>query len=784
MIKKHNKWIIKHAAILVQFIGPVILFGKLLIKGEVIFWGTTYLQFTPWRYYAWEQITNGIIPLWNADNGFGAPLLANYQSALLYPPNILLWLGAAINGVCGIALMQTILVMLHLIASGIGFVLLLRALGYKSSVQAIGGIAYSLCGYQISRASFLSINAILVWIPWLLFVSFGWIEALSKSDIKTAIKYAILHILFTTCQLFAGHAQITWYTQLLVGSWSLTWITVNRKRIECWKPLISFVIISVVAICLAMAQLLPTAEFLLQSQRSQEVGYEYAMNYSFWPWRFLNLISPNLFGNPGDGNYWVKTDNYWENASYIGLIPFVFAIVTMGFTIFRRITLSRTKHITTWFSIGLFFVTIPFALGKHTSIFPFLYKNIPSFDLFQAPSRYIIWGEIALIFLACTGLEKWKKPVGKRLYWSRLGMMGAIAALATGIIAIFRLDGVVEKTYLVGLSEASIWMVLFLFLNLVQPVKKDLRKIWQWLGVGVVLLDLVYAGWKLNPGISTNVFTTKKNQPTDVDSVRRLFVSSIEEEKIKLGKYFMFNTFLPPLGWNSINSFFIPNTNLYSKTSSINNFDPLLPDRYPDWMNMIESLDKTEQTGFLQWVGVDLVETSDNPNSVEPGLTSLGKNDKYHLVPCMEIAYTPADAMEKTLKNLQTGEYTKTVVVEEYSGETYQCEQNDHNSSIVIMEESSNGQALQVESRNAGWLVQADTWYPGWQAYVDDRPTEIVRVNYFLRGLYLRAGNHTIRFQYKPSSFTIGSIISLITLVCLVGTSLHLYRRFNTWEVK
>ena len=34
------------------------------------------LQFIPWRYLAWQMLSNGHLPLWNPLSGMGAPLLA------------------------------------------------------------------------------------------------------------------------------------------------------------------------------------------------------------------------------------------------------------------------------------------------------------------------------------------------------------------------------------------------------------------------------------------------------------------------------------------------------------------------------------------------------------------------------------------------------------------------------------------------------------------------------------------------------------------------------------
>lgn len=68
----------------------LILFWPVLAGARVIFWGLPLLQFYPWHEIAKQILLSGRLPLWNPWVGMGAPLLANAQSALLYPPNWLL----------------------------------------------------------------------------------------------------------------------------------------------------------------------------------------------------------------------------------------------------------------------------------------------------------------------------------------------------------------------------------------------------------------------------------------------------------------------------------------------------------------------------------------------------------------------------------------------------------------------------------------------------------------------------------------------------------------------
>jgi hypothetical protein len=110
-------------------LGPLILIGRFLIQGKVLFWGTPSLQFVPWWLEGLRQMQDGVVPLWNAFNGMGAPLLANYQTAFFYPPNWILLPFYFIWKEEGLAWGFTFLAMLHLIWGGWGMLHFLKQRG-------------------------------------------------------------------------------------------------------------------------------------------------------------------------------------------------------------------------------------------------------------------------------------------------------------------------------------------------------------------------------------------------------------------------------------------------------------------------------------------------------------------------------------------------------------------------------------------------------------------------------------------------------------------------------
>ena len=61
----------------------------------------------------------------------------------------------------------------------------------------------------------------------------------------------------------------------------------------------------------------------------------------------------------------------------------------------------------------------------------------------------------------------------------------------------------------------------------------------------------------------------------------------------------------------------------------------------------------------------------------------------------------------------------------------------------------------------------------GWNATIDGKKVDILKVDFALRGLAIRAGKHTIEFKFEPQVVKTGSTISLVSsvgmLLLLVG---------------
>ena len=73
-----------------------------------------------------------------------------------------------------------------------------------------------------------------------------------------------------------------------------------------------------------------------------------------------------------------------------------------------------------------------------------------------------------------------------------------------------------------------------------------------------------------------------------------------------------------------------------------------------------------------------------------------------------------------------------------------------------------------ASSSKPGTIVFSEVYYPhGWKALVDGKEVGHYRVNYLLRALNLEAGQHHIRFEFRPESVDKGNTLSMIFVVLM-----------------
>jgi hypothetical protein len=88
----------------------------------------------------------------------------------------------------------------------------------------------------------------------------------------------------------------------------------------------------------------------------------------------------------------------------------------------------------------------------------------------------------------------------------------------------------------------------------------------------------------------------------------------------------------------------------------------------------------------------------------------------------------------------------------------------------LLVRRRLDGASVDVESVHGGVLTLADTYYPGWRAFVDGVEAPILRTYTTLRGVMVDAGRHRVEFIFSPATFRVLLWMSGSLLAILLGT--------------
>ena len=123
-------------------------------------------------------------------------------------------------------------------------------------------------------------------------------------------------------------------------------------------------------------------------------------------------------------------------------------------------------------------------------------------------------------------------------------------------------------------------------------------------------------------------------------------------------------------------------------------------------------------------------------------------------------------------------DYRRTVLLETESrpwptaGST-QVEGEELRGEVAIEQYRHDRLRIRVVAPEPGYLVLSNLWYPGWRAWVDDTPTDILPANYALQAVPVAAGEQSVTLRYLPWSFygplllTLGGLV--LSAILLVG---------------
>jgi hypothetical protein len=88
---------------------------------------------------------------------------------------------------------------------------------------------------------------------------------------------------------------------------------------------------------------------------------------------------------------------------------------------------------------------------------------------------------------------------------------------------------------------------------------------------------------------------------------------------------------------------------------------------------------------------------------------------------------------------------------------------------VEFLRYTTNEAEMKVRAPRAAVLVFSDSYYPGWAADVDGVATPVYRANVTQRAVVVPAGEHVVRFRFKPTTVVAGLWVTLVSLALLLG---------------
>ncbi len=718
------------------------LFWPLLLAGQWIPRGGGDLVSFLWPLYRFgaRSLRAGVVPLWNPHLYSGAPFVADNQSGLFYPINLLTF---ALFGEPSYGVMEG-LVIFHIWLAGTNMFFLARGLGLRRPAALLGGIAFALSDLFLTHIGNLNLNATAAWLPLLLLLTH---RALTEG--RAALASGAGAVLATAA--LAGHAQMLLFLALTLALYLLYRLAVDRRRARTLGLAALIVAVGVGGAALA---LLPAWEMAGHTGRSH-LTYDEATRYSLPPRALIGLLAPGFYGR-GPAGFWAP----WERVEvgYVGIAALALAVAAVT---------SRTTHYASRFThyvlppiphakgypVAFFAILTPLAftlaMGRHTPLYGLLYRYAPTFDQVRVPARLILLADLGLAALAAYGLDRLlQSGAGRFAGWTGSAALAAAAVLlAVGLPQARTLpppDRVPQATAsiliaaaLLALSGLLVWLAhRFRWAAWLLPLllAADLVGLGSTLEtepndptLGFLHQD-VAAFVRQNGGLSRVEATTGAWQP-DAALAHSLYDVGGVYNPLELAPYQAYRWAMGERG--------APLYNLLGvKYILAGKDDPPGDERLAPVYTENPQIDVYLNTAALP---------------------------RAFLVYRSQVVTDHAAAWQA----IHAPEFDPSRVVILERGEPLASDPGDEEPRVSFTRYELNEVALTVTTPAPALLVLSDVYYPGWRAAVDGAPVELLRANYAFRAVPVPPGEHIVRIEFAPWTWRAGLAVSVVTWLCL-----------------
>ena len=640
-----------------------------------------------------------------------------------------------------------------------------------------------------------------------------------------------------------NHMQIVYYALMILFAMTIAYVVNWIKQGEIKHLILAgsiALIAGLAAVSINAVQLLTTLDAAKASIRGGTeladknsattktgLSQEYALSYSMYKSEPFVMMVPNMYGGSSSSitekmtesktidalqsmppqlanqisgaavSYWGGIGNITAGPPYVGAIICFLALI--GFFILD------SKH--KWWILGLTILTILMSWGEYFKDFnTFLLNALPGYNKFRAPSMIIVIPTFLLGMMAVMTVQKIISTQHRAELWDRYkkGLIATGVVFVVLLLIYFNSDftNAIDENLSRNVNEATPEIKNYVqqFLNAL----KDDRQSLYMSSLGRSLLFILVAAAALW------LIIKKAVQPKWVLAVVGLFsfidIISVDSKYLNdehfQEKEIKENSIRPTAADSKIlqdKSFYrvldlrqgaataltygARPTAYFHKT--IGGYHPAKLSIYQDLIEKQLNKNNIEQQLFIapgSVPAVNMLNTKYIIQSMQGGTDSVLVNPS-NLGPAWfvnAVKYESSPfAVMNALTNLNPKD-TAVVFAKDQKLASYTASSNASDS-IYLVNNLNDEVTYKYNASTNRFAVFSEVFYDlGWKAYIDEKETPIVRTNYALRGLSVPAGQHDIRFVFRPSSYYNGEKIALfggiIIWLMIIGAIIQTYR--------
>jgi hypothetical protein len=374
----------------------------------------------PIRWFIGDSLRRAESPWWTPHIGLGHSMLADPQSAIFYPINLLHLAGS-------LPFMMNVVCLLHVLWGAAGMVKVARAFHLAYVPALVAGLSWALSGYVASLWTNGARLPSAAWMSWQILACVHLARLVCEG--KPALRAIAWLALATAAGLVAGDVFVAIMGGMLglglAGAWLLAAV---RPRATTRGFLVRTFLGAGLGILLAMAALLPASLAIQGTERAGGLPSDMAQGGSLHPMRMVEFAAPEAFSRAwylAPSQPWV--DSYLDGSplslsTYLG--GSVLALLLLGFLpvgrredgipCAERQPLRATAGLVA--VVGLLFLLLAF--GRHTPVFAAFRTLVVPFRYMRSPEKFMLgvvpcvallagWGAHRLLELSFRRQWKW-----------------------------------------------------------------------------------------------------------------------------------------------------------------------------------------------------------------------------------------------------------------------------------------------------------------------------------------------------------------------------------------